>query len=285
MRLALLLLLLASSAWAQDYPNELQPLVPPERVLAVLGFMALPDEVPVTDAPVTITVLYVKPAGQQATCPATSERFNEISGNSAVVGITLQTVGCRVLAQPSSLSLSVDLNRISSINDGFYDEVHAWRNELGADVVQMVVPTDINGAAGIGFINATMLSAFSVVVEQYAVGYMSGPHEIGHNVGMHHTIENASSPNSAFPYGYGWRAQLGAGWRTVMAYAPGDRIPYWSTPLVTCPGTPAEPCGTVTADNARVLAMRAATVAQFRLQPTNAPAPPGKPFPFPTLED
>ena len=287
MRLALLLVLLASPAWSQDYPNELQPLVPPERILAAMGFMALPDEPPaaISDTPVTIDVLYVKPSGQPATCPATSERFNEISGNSAVAGVTLRTVGCRVLAQTSSLSISVDLNRLSSTNDGFYDEVHAWRDETGADMVQMVVPQDVNGAAGVGFINATVLSAFSVVVEQYAVGYMSGPHELGHNYGMRHDLANAGSGSGPFPYSYGWRAQLGAGWRTVMSYAPGDRIPYWSTPLVTCPGTPAEPCGTATADNARVLLMRAATVAQFRLQPTNAPAPPGKPFPFPTLED
>lgn len=272
--LALLGIVLGGSVLAQPpqpLPNETQPLLPPERLLNAMGLMYLPDDPspPPPDTPVTIRVLWVRTIGtSEATCAATAARVNEINTNSLVGHVTIQMVGCGLLAQPSSGSLQTDLSRLYLPADGWYDEAHLWRNTLYADQIQILIPSDSGGAAGLGYITSTAISAMSAVVEQYAVGYMSGPHELGHNWGLHHNRENASS-QGATPYAYGWRAGT---WRTVMAYAPGERIPYWSNPRQTCPGS--LPCGTPTDDNARVTAERAGIVAQFRGDPPTTLQPP-----------
>jgi hypothetical protein len=262
-RLLVLLVLLASPAAAQDYPRELEPLIPPERVLSAMGLLALPDEAPVVvgDDPVTLVTLYVRtPGTSEATCQGVANRFNEINRNSGVAHVTNFMAGCRLLSQASSGSLSTDLSRLFLSGDGWFDEVHAWRDELGADQVQIIIPSDNSGGAGLGYMCATQVSAFSAVVDQYAVGYMSGPHELGHNLCLAH--DRANQTNSYVAYAYGWRDGT---WRTVMSYAPGDRIPYWSTPLVTCPG--GLPCGNADNDNARALREKAPIVASFRTTP------------------
>lgn len=261
---------------APEFPAEAQPLIPPERVLSAMGYLAVPDEpdVPLASAdnPVTVTVLFVHTSSAGVTaCPQIEARFAEINRNSQIDGaVTVRMVGCRRLSQASSGSLNTDLTRLYLLNDGWYDEVHVWRNELGADLVQLIIPSDNTGTAGLGFLYSTPASAFSAVVQQHAVTYMSGPHEMGHNFGAQHNKENGS--NEYYAYGYGWRA---SGWRTVMAYAPGTRIPYWSNPDVLCPNS--VPCGTATADNARVLRERAPVLANFRHSPTPTPQPTGKP--------
>ena len=68
---------------------------------------------------------------------------------------------------------------------------------------------------------------------------------------------------SPFPFGHGF--VNGTKWRTMMSYKDScdgcPRLPIWSNPAVLVHGVPA---GDETADNARVIAERAAVVAGFR---------------------
>jgi len=77
-------------------------------------------------------------------------------------------------------------------------------------------------------------------------------------------------PPGSSTYSYGFRTPDNA-WRTVMAYAPGVRVPYFSNPAVSWQGQPlgiASP-SPFAAEAARALNDSAATVAGFRAQVTS----------------
>ena len=91
---------------------------------------------------------------------------------------------------------------------------------------------------------------FSVVKKDCAIGGLSLGHELGHNLGAGHNIEN--SDKSLAPYGHGHFIKKGkyhVGWRTIMAYpkrGEGYRTNYYSNPDVIHPLT-----GTPTGDRRR----------------------------------
>jgi hypothetical protein len=125
------------------------------------------------------------------------------------------------------------------------DEIHALRDQYGADVVSLVI--DDWSYCGIGWIvnpAAGWSQAYGFNVNLwYCVGTTRTlHHEIGHNQGLAHDIDNAGSPG-AFPYSYG--LQVDAGFHTVMAYdsrygcaSPCPAINHFSNPLVNYQGTP-----------------------------------------------
>lgn len=283
--LVLGLLVLATPAQVQELRDG-ESLIPPERLLAAWGFDFVPDEPSVADAsptnPVHLKVLYVRftTGVSSSVCRNIANRHNLINLNSDIGFITVEAVGaCPATQQASSGLLTNDLPRLQSTTDGWYDEVHAWRNQFAADFVQGVAPSSSDGNAGLAYMCSSAFSAFSTVVSGHAVTYMSGPHEVAHNACLQHNKENGTNPLLSF--GYGWRSIAGA-WRTVMSYSPpGTRIPFWSNPDVTCPNN--LPCGTADANNARAWRERAPIAATWRADSTDAPAAPGKPVP--TLED
>jgi len=62
-------------------------------------------------------------------------------------------------------------------------------------------------------------------------------HELGHNLGSQHDRDNASGGSfQPFSYGYRFTGKSGQEWRTVMAYAPGEEIPLFSSPLLNYDG-------------------------------------------------
>jgi len=81
-------------------------------------------------------------------------------------------------------------------------------------------------------------------------------------MGSHHDHANASG--ALYSYSYGYRT-ASPQYRTIMAYAPGTRIQYFSTPLVSYQGQVLGiASGGSAADNARSLNNTATTVAQWR---------------------
>ncbi len=131
-----------------------------------------------------------------------------------------------------------ELNRLTSPTDGWIDQVHTWRDANGADVVSMVV--DSAQYAGMAWLMTSVSAsfeshAFSVVSRLTATGYYSFGHELGHNMGCAHDRANAST--GAYSYSYGYRTPDNA-WRTIMAYSPGARLPFYSNPAVTWAGQP-----------------------------------------------
>lgn len=116
--------------------------------------------------------------------------------------------------------------------DGNMDEIHAIRDECGADAVVLLYATGNYG--GIAYfqpclpLTAYASSAFCVV----GAGGAAGPsyvlaHELGHLLGADHARVDVNNPCQLTPSSFGWKTSLT---RTVMAYSPGIRLPFFSNP-------------------------------------------------------
>src|SRR4030095_17019931 len=100
--------------------------------------------------------------------------------------------------------------------------------------VCLLTETTTSGVAGLGYLMSSASTnfssySFSVVRRSFAVGNYTFAHELGHNMGCAHDRQN-SSGHGAFAYSYGYRftGNDNTLYRTVMSYAPGTRIPYFS---------------------------------------------------------
>jgi hypothetical protein len=141
----------------------------------------------------------------------------------------------------ASGSLGTDLGALQNGSDGKMDEIYALRTTYNADMVSLFVPT--GDAAGIAYlINPESSGAgalnwvMSVVVDVYADGNITFAHELGHNMGAGHGLGNGGG---VFSFAGGYRFFTSNQWyRTVMAYAPGIRLPYFSNPNVGYLGSP-----------------------------------------------
>ena len=137
-----------------------------------------------------------------------------------------------------SMNMVDDLTRLT--NDTI---VQRLRLEHEAAVVMLLgVYYDFGGMAWVmtgwhnpldGFIN----SAYSITRIQQAHTGFTGIHEIGHNMGMLHEVENNDITNPLFPYAFGWRWQNNTGfgmrwYNSVMSVGSGVRIPFFSSPDV-----------------------------------------------------
>jgi len=159
------------------------------------------------------------------------------------VDIQLNLVDTVALSQSQSGNMSLTLSRLRSTSDGYYDEVHPLRDQLGADLVAML--TTETRYCGIAYLNHPQNSgedawAFSVT-SAYA-GYACLPltlgHEIGHNQGLCHNREETGCTNPAYLYGYGYR--VCGNFRTIMSYScSGEtRIYNFANPSISYAGLP-----------------------------------------------
>jgi len=176
--------------------------------------------------------------------------------------------------------------------DGQMDEVHALRDEAGADLVFLAMSRFAPGAggpSGMSYIQyfpsvrsprdweANPDYGFCVVKARSDNNFSALPHEIGHNFGCAHDRANAGTSGGAFPYSFGHKftARNGQRYRTVMSYGTENAALYFSNPRVTPPaygvpvgveeGLPGE------ADNAQTVARAMFEIAAFRLS-ADAPA-------------
>lgn len=170
--------------------------------------------------------------------------------------------------EPSSFSQI--LSDLASETDGDMDNVHALRDQYGADCVAMICQ---NGQyCGIAYLMTNVShgfedNAFSVTNYSCATGYYSFGHELGHNMGCAHDPANAGA--AAYSYSYGFRTSNNQ-YRTIMAYSPGTRVKRFSSPNVTYNGWV---MGDGNQDNARSLNTASDVIAGWR---SNVP-------PVPTL--
>lgn len=173
-------------------------------------------------------------------------------------------VGCQeVTGYTQSGSQSTDLSRLRATADGQMDEIHGWRDDYGADFVDLFISGYGSGVAYLmnpesaGFED----DAFSVCRDTRAASSYTLAHELGHNMGCHHDSANAGSvPLAAYAYG----AQTSTNsYRSVMAYPPGTRVQQFSNPDKHAPDG-LTLGNSATADNARVLDETVDTTAAFR---------------------
>lgn len=131
------------------------------------------------------------------------------------------------------------LNHLTNPSDGVLDGIHPDRTNYRADQVILLV-NNMSGFCGRAWCGngSDPEQAFGVV--QWGCTTYTFPHEIGHNQGCDHDRANATSGCAFRSYAYGWRftGNDGVQYRTVMAYAPGTRIPYFSNPNVSYQGQP-----------------------------------------------
>ena len=197
---------------------------------------------------------------------------------------------------------STTLERLYRVTDGYLDEIHAERDAVGADLVCLLLRRPDTGSNGIAYIMedpglfTEPFFAFAVVQSSLVSSSVVLTHEIGHLLGCAHAHGDPGATGTkdgayAYSYGYKWTAVDNRGetlpLRSIMAYAPGQRIPYFSSPnlrpasLVLSDGTHAfvDPpatgiaAGAVNAaDNARTIEETAFQVANFRLSPTRSAA-------------
>ncbi len=166
------------------------------------------------------------------------------------------------------------------------------RDEYGADLVSLVRPFQapqhqgcgiawLLGGGGFVIDNTDAPFGYSIISDGNDTDETDGnnyfcreetlAHELGHNMGQQHNVEDAGSPAvpGTHSYSYGYREALTTGFYTVMAYRLANSnqtsINYFGNPNVNALGTsPARPTGTATADNARSMNISMPLVAQFR---------------------
>jgi hypothetical protein len=198
-----------------------------------------------TDKVVDILIVYTPASrqknggasGMNAVINAAVAKANLAYTNSRVP-LSLRVVHTAEVSHTSTGSIGADLGALQNASDGKMDNVYALRTQYNADVVSLFVST--GDAAGVAYLlNPASGSnnynwVFSVVVDIYADGNISFAHEVGHNFGCGHGMGNGGG---VFANSNGYRfTASGQEYRTVMAYAPGVRIPYFSNPSVTYGG-------------------------------------------------
>ena len=190
----------------------------------------------------------------------------------SLIPVTLNLVYRGEVTYTESGNASTDLTRLQSPSDGQMDAVHSIRDQYGADMVCLFTETMQSTYAGLGYLMTTVSTnfssyAFSVIRRTYATGNHTFAHELGHNMGCTHDRQNSSS-QGAYDYSYGYRfvGNDSATYRTVMAYAPGTRIPYFSNPNVNYQGvaTGVAAGATNSANNAASISNTVPTVSAFR---------------------
>lgn len=181
-------------------------------------------------------------------------------------GILLRLVLATQQSYTETHALATDLGALRGTSDGQLDGVHALRDQYKADLVSLVV-TGASDAAGIGYLwtpggSASFASyGFNVVVDAYADANLTLAHEVGHNFGCGHAVGDGGS--GAYSYSNGNRFTASATqYRTVMAYSPGTRVPYFSSPTVSYLGTAT---GTSSANNALGLTQSKGSVSSLRM--------------------
>ncbi len=209
---------------------------------------------------------------------------------SSRVGLRLRLVRVEAVAYSEPNNIDTDLNRLTNTSDGFLDGIHATRTAVGADLVTLLTETTGGSTSGLAWLSVSSgdpaSRGFNVV--RRAGCESTFIHEVGHNLGCEHDRENTSHDESTalYPYAFGHRftpegyEQL----RTVMAYAPGTRVPYFSNPDVTYLDTPTGVAigQAGQAHNARVIENTKAIAAAFRATAGNQPPVVALTHPTPT---
>ena len=191
----------------------------------------------------------------------------------AVTGFTCTTSGCTAQTVPTELV-----------------PLRTARDTYGADLVSLVRPFQapqhqgcgiawLLGGGGFTIDSTDAPFGYSVVSDGTDVDETDGrtyfcreetlAHELGHNMGQQHNIEDAGTPpdTGTHSYSYGYREATTTGFYTVMAYRLANSsqfsINYFGNPSVNYADT-GRATGSATADNARSLNLSMPLVTQFR---------------------
>jgi hypothetical protein len=186
------------------------------------------------------------PEGVRPHLEAGVQHLNQVLANSEVPGI-VRLLGV-IPAPPSQRYQPAEARDILAglAND---PEVKRLRDELGADLVTLIVPQDIFDppTGGTAYTSNSPSLGYSAMTIELLDGYPRlFSHELGHNLGLPHDLANASHGGPYAPQAYGHWGQFpdGTWFRDTMSYlaaCPGGcsvEVPFFSNPDVTYRGVP-----------------------------------------------
>lgn len=233
-------------------PPEMEPMVPDLVEEPADVYLPQPDDGTVFDVLVVYTATARAEAGSddaiRLRIALGVAETNAAYANSGILP-RLRLVGAEpvdYVEEPTDGGMSADLLRLRIANDGVMDGVHARRDALGADMVQLIVGPQ-RGSCGQAYLmtglsagfatHAFGVTAYACISPNYSFG-----HELGHNMGSHHAPEDVGpGANALYPYSFGYKDPLRQ-FRTVMAYACSSgncpRVLNFSNPLVSRSGAP-----------------------------------------------
>jgi len=175
------------------------------------------------------------------------------------------------------------LTALQVATDGQMDELHALRDQSGADFVCLALNRADFISSGLSFVidkpgdTTNAQFAFSVIQFSLVGGTNYVSHEFGHLLGCVHDRENAFSPGAyAYSYGYRFFGADGVRYHDIMSYPPGIELGVFSNPTVVAPAPVGVPVGIAAglvgeSDTARTIEQAAFEASSYRLQ-TLAPA-------------
>ena len=144
----------------------------------------------------------------------------------------------------------VDLDVLADPSDGLLDEAHTLRDEVGADLVHLIVDADRANVGGIAY----LVGAFGLTI--HSGGGLVFAHELGHNLGLRHDryqahhLEGGAGPHPAHGYvnqrAFAEGAPASSRWLTIMSYptqceadeVPCSQLPRFSNPRQRHEGDP-----------------------------------------------
>ncbi|MCZ6816654.1 MAG: M12 family metallo-peptidase, partial [Planctomycetota bacterium] len=149
-------------------------------------------------------------------------------------------------------------------NDGIMDEVHALRDEVRADLVNLILKDSSAVGQLMQFGQPVENYGFTLIPRSFSLGSFS--HEIGHNMGCAHQRAGNNAGFFEYSFGYQFFGDSGSQWHTRMSGPPGTLISLFSNPNVLFDGQPTGiPAGQPdSADNARTMNETALMIANIR---------------------
>lgn len=181
------------------------------------------DEAVTIDVAVVYTPAAREAAGGTAGIKATIDLMvDETNQAYAASGVRhrVELVGRAEVQYAGTGSSRVDLERLADPSDGHLDEAHTLRDQVGADLVHLIVDEDETDRTG----RAYLVNAFGLTIHSWSMIFA---HELGHNLGLKHDRYqmhyNEGGADSHPGYGYvNQRALAGNasnGWLTIMSYS------------------------------------------------------------------
>ncbi|MDH6305837.1 hypothetical protein M2459_003048 [Parabacteroides sp. PF5-5] len=264
------------------------PLSPPKQIEPLSSAqMQLKNTTANENTPATINVLvvYTKDAKEYIENNLKSsidleidlaiQRANEASANSNL-GVDFSLVHS-YQTDYQELNDTTDLNNLTNPDDGELDEVHALRRLHKADLVVFTPKVDYTGGVAwrLSNPNGSPAYAFTLLQIQNLSHSYTMVHEMAHNLGCaHHKDQLANAGPGLYLYSSGWKGVInGENKCSIMTYdnprywndnSSYIKIPYFSSPDITYPGTNVPIGDNNTADNARTIRQTKHIVASYK---------------------